>query len=1287
MVPLYYGFIVDYASNFESNFYLEKLNQLDAGGYLELVVPGNSVALDISPYDTQYSPGIESQLIAARVSQSAGSSEMEVPALLLNCGVHAYEWIPQEVCLGYVDYLVKAANGLYPYMADKQKVMDILEKVEIWVVVQANPGGRILDEDFDGSGKSWEDQTNQRKNAQWEEGFDCMSSWQGHGLSGRCLGETSVWKGGSRNHWNKPGINVGRAFGTGWGQASPVGFTRNLIFGERNAPNVAPERYSCNNDDECEDEFPDHPFCIEYMDPKSGDPASGCFMAPSCDPSTNFMVGLEDEHGIVHSCLETDLPLGGGTIFLPWECGVKGDHVDDWSGSNPWFSSLVNEPLLEYCHYGVLVSCASDADCHPPNVAANTFEVYPLTDPQPPHAHLADIDDHLFCNLNESSDSYGHCSIAENRTCCSPEYEGQRPYESVEARMIRDLVNNVPFSLALDPHSSRSDSQYVCSKTGLGNGCSSGDHAHANGNGMLNALVQAYNYGYTNSGHDYSAGADGHWDVYYKGGMGLSGDEQLPEFITHRRKKSGSISSKGLGQLTAYYSSKTEAVQKAGAYTVTVQNFDRDTVRAIPSFLVELGTRKDEVEQDERMLYSRTIACDGETVGALGSRPRSRLAVENQLEGLKGMVAYLADQAGTPWNGRDGSGALVVPGVVDSSVMGLRIHDGHGRGVQQTEYDWQKVDDDPRAVTVIPAGNWVVELDIVSGGPDTYQSSAALNLWVDELGYNGNSLKFDKILGGNTYTLQTGTRQAVKSRYVFSPGSSNTDVHVLSAENSEVLSPNWNATKANDINVAKVRVVACDDSSAIPNGLGPDEFCQAGMPHPNEQFWCGGDGRCRECGLRDEEYVECEGPGAFCVDGYCDTAGECLSGQLEDSHEGSVGETSPVLAGWGQHSVGRTLHKKSSSGVLQQDVDHVKIKGTHQDFPHYKYNLKVTARDLCFDTSQSPGSWDIRIGRLLSGPVFENYETLMPWTQVPSQLVAPEFEVPLDYAATTAMKNGYPVRVSVRNDSSSPRSFSYQLEISLTVQNPEVAWPLWPEQIDRPAFEMGPSKWLQFEGGWVEIEPYRVAVETEQRVFFRPSEESERRLWQVEMVMVDRWGDVALDANGYPVGYAERLDGGLAIDTAGLEIDEGPFRVMVQSEGEPVGGRIYLCPPGAPDCSEHDVTRDICGGEGACEGEGEVCCLDANGAASCADTRNDIDNCGGCGRTCEWDEVCLDGVCARGEGISCWETECPDGTYCASDAWLFRTDPSCLALDVDRDNCGWKGHACGEGVRYHRSLP
>lgn len=206
-----------------------------------------------------------------------------------------------------------------------------------------------------------------------------------------------------------------------------------------------------------------------------------------------------------------------------------------------------------------------------------------------------------------------------------------------------------------------------------------------------------------------------------------------------------------------------------------------------------------------------------------------------------------------------------------------------------------------------------------------------------------------------------------------------------------------------------------------------------------------------------------------------------------------------------------------------------------------------------------------------------------------------------------------------------------------------------------------------------------MAVETEQRVFFRPSEESERRLWQVEMVMVDRWGDVALDANGYPVGYAERLDGGLAIDTAGLEIDEGPFRVMVQSEGEPVGGRIYLCPPGAPDCSEHDVTRDICGGEGACEGEGEVCCLDANGAASCTDTRNDIDNCGGCGRTCEWDEVCLDGVCARGEGISCWETECPDGTYCASDAWLFRTDPSCLALDVDRDNCGWKGHACGEG--------
>ncbi|MFO8071719.1 MAG: hypothetical protein R6V85_07565 [Polyangia bacterium] len=97
MVPLYYGYIADYASNLESNQYLYLLYLLDASGYLELVVPGSSVALDISPYDTQYSPGFESPLVAARVSENADSSEMEVPALLLNCGMHAYEWIPQEV--------------------------------------------------------------------------------------------------------------------------------------------------------------------------------------------------------------------------------------------------------------------------------------------------------------------------------------------------------------------------------------------------------------------------------------------------------------------------------------------------------------------------------------------------------------------------------------------------------------------------------------------------------------------------------------------------------------------------------------------------------------------------------------------------------------------------------------------------------------------------------------------------------------------------------------------------------------------------------------------------------------------------------------------------------------------------------------------------------------------------------------------------------------------------------------------------------------------------------------
>ena len=132
---------------------------------------------------------------------------------------------------------------------------------------------------------------------------------------------------------------------------------------------------------------------------------------------------------------------------------------------------------------------------------------------------------------------------------------------------------------------------------------------------------------------------------------------------------------------------------------------------------------------------------------------------------------------------------------------------------------------------------------------------------------------------------------------------------------------------------------------------------------------------------------------------------------------------------------------------------------------------------------------------------------------------------------------------------------------------------------------------------------------------------------------------------------------------------------MQSAEGR-LEGSIYLCPAGARTFGEHDPRRDSCEGEGGCDGAWETCCLAADGSFTCEDLKSDEFNCGGCGVTCEWDEVCLEGVCARGQGRSCWETECPAGTWCVSDVWLFRTNPKCKALDVDNANCGWYRNQC-----------
>jgi hypothetical protein len=186
------------------------------------------------------------------------------------------------------------------------------------------------------------------------------------------------------------------------------------------------------------------------------------------------------------------------------------------------------------------------------------------------------------------------------------------------------------------------------------------------------------------------------------------------------------------------------------------------------------------------------------------------------------------------------------------------------------------------------------------------------------------------------------------------------------------------------------------------------------------------------------------------------------------------------------------------------------------------------------------------------------------------------------------------------------------------------------------------------------------------QVFFRPDDADLNRTTTM----------VLFNQRGSAVRTAAPKDGGLAIDLAGLLVGDGPYVLRMQNSSARMTGDLYLCPDGETrDCSSFDPSRQGCGGEDCAVGE--LCCRDyEDGAAECADPLTDELNCGGCGVACEWDEVCLEGVCAEGLGRSCWETVCPDGLTCVSEYWLTRKDPKCRALSVDNQNCGWRGNVC-----------
>lgn len=611
------------------------------------------------------------------------------------------------------------------------------------------------------------------------------------------------------------------------------------------------------------------------------------------------------------------------------------------------------------------------------------------------------------------------------------------------------------------------------------------------------------------------------------------------------------------------------------------------------------------------------------------------------------------------------------------AVAGLRVTDGRGRGIQQIEKTPWSMNSDPSAETVIPAGRWEVSYDVIAGSTAEPGPVATL-FYADAV-----TTKLIEDASGNfvperTHTealsLRPRTRERVRTRFDFLPGETyqiRADVTSTSGDND---------TSANNRLVAKFRVVDCDDEAHIPNALDPDGFCREGLPFDNSRFECWegdsntwGYGRCREC-WEGSAAQPCE-YGEFCVEGMCDDPETCWSGETRDQYEGAAGsEASPTSFLYGSKTVTRTLY---DDGAQDKDTNQYLVPAV-PDSIGYVLGLKV--HNHCFDPAVDT---DYFWMNEVSVRVWYRKDTL---PKIRRYLVGSDTEwvtpnrwfgiiQPLDAEAMAAISNMQrEVQVEIKNsdDPADRRNIAYTLEVKLkTDPYPDFSGGQVPDPgtvtlgvTDSAELTAQPGETRSFVLG-------QEVVERSGRVVLEPISPQEPFPMTTTVVLRDRFGQVSRGGQG--VEYGD----GMAVSLSGAILDNTPYTLFVTSESATLSSRVFACPSDVEDCVGYEPLLGTCGPN--CQGDGVSCCADGAGSYECRYVRgDDEENCGGCGKTCEWDEICLDGVCAVGEGTSCWNTDCSEGTVCVSDDWLWRTDPSCKAIFVDPGYCGYWGEICGD---------
>jgi hypothetical protein len=329
------------------------------------------------------------------------------------------------------------------------------------------------------------------------------------------------------------------------------------------------------------------------------------------------------------------------------ECGSIGDSFNDAAGTFYDDSPAVDS--FEKCANGIRFDCFDDADCQ----SLQASGVLPkrwgaggeaICRPIP---YAVGTAGGLAAWPQDASGNDvipGYCATNRQTTCCDGDFAGLHPFDVPEARMLRDLVSNVPFVAAMDLHSFRGETAYV--SRGI-----DADDAD-NGGDVVEEATDVFN-----------DAATPRW-------LALPGFTAQPDFAGAWHGGYGS----GLGQPLSWLSR-----QSAGT-----TSFEDGTLRSISAFGMELPPRTSAGDYGANAEY---VTCNASNADP--KYPRAQQMVSQTADGFAAMADYLVRQASRPGLGSNRNGVVLAHAqdTADIALVGAQIHDTAGKGVLWSRYD------------------------------------------------------------------------------------------------------------------------------------------------------------------------------------------------------------------------------------------------------------------------------------------------------------------------------------------------------------------------------------------------------------------------------------------------------------------------------------------------------------------------------------------------------------------------------------------------------------------------